>query len=182
MPATARAAKSKDQKGSPDLAGADLAIEERLRALILVKLSEMPLGWIKRNQKSGRQTLEAFLAGRSPLLVEDLGTFAKLLKTTPAALLAEALGSGALLAQVKLLEQLIPTLKQWQAEVEEWRSAITPSPREDAMLEGAEEQDEATEIRALLECISRQHLAGTIAAAQEVAGWQPKGKKPKEET
>ena len=145
--------------------------------MIKAKLSESPLGPAKRSLKIGRQTLDGFLAGQSPLLVEDLGLFAELLNVPPAVLLAEAIGGGPLIAKAKLHEQFIPTMEWWQAEMESLRIGIVPSPREDAMLKGDEEQDEATEMRALLECISRQHLADTIAAAQEMVGWQPRGSK-----
>jgi hypothetical protein len=181
-PATARAEKPKAQRGSTELANGKSAatIDDRIRALVRTRLSSKPLA--KRNRKIRRQTVDRFLASRSALLLEDLYTFAQLLGTTPALLLAEARGNGAILAKVALHEQLIPALKLMQSRVEELRSGITPSPREDAMLEGDEEQDEATEMRALLECISRQHLAETIAAAQEMAGWRlPEGKNREEE-
>lgn len=152
-----------------------LAIGESLRALIKAKLGDVPLD--RRNLSPCSPSVEAFLAGQASLSVEDLGTFAQLFETTPAALFAEALGNWTLVVQVKLLEELIPSLQWWQSEVEQWRSGIPPSPREDAMLEGEEEQDEATQMRVLLECISQQHLGGTIAAAQEMAAWHPKGEK-----
>jgi hypothetical protein len=85
--------------------------------------------------------------------------------------------STAARAARKLDKRFIPAMRQWQEEIEALRSAIAPSPREDAMLEGDEEQDEATEMRALLECLSRQHLADTIAAAQQIAVCNAKEKK-----
>jgi hypothetical protein len=84
--------------------------------------------------------------------------------------------SEVLLVKRKLHEQLIPAMKWWQGEVEQWRSGIPPSPEEEAMLRGDEAQDEATVMRMLLECLSRQHLAETIAAAQQMVGLQPEGK------
>jgi hypothetical protein len=80
-------------------------------------------------------------------------------------------------AAATLHEQFIPAMQRWQAEIEELWSAIKPSPQEDAMLEGDVEQDEATEMRALLECLSHQHLADTIAAAQQIAVCNAKEKK-----
>ena len=78
----------------------------------------------------------------------------------------------------KLQEQFIPAMKWWQGEVAQWRSGIPPSPEEDAMLRGdEEEQDEATVMRMLLECLSRQHLADTIATAEQIAACTTKGKK-----
>jgi hypothetical protein len=180
MPATAQSVKPKAQKGSTELANGKSAsaIDARLRVLIKAKLNEKDrLRWVKRNLKIGRQTVEEFLAGLRPFQIDHLDVFAKLLGTSPALLLAEALGNGTLMAKVALDEQLIPSLQIMQDKVEEWRKGIVPSPREDAMLEGDEEQDEATEMRALLECISRQHLADTIATAQQVASLRPKGKK-----
>jgi hypothetical protein len=176
MPATARAVKPKAQKGSTEPVSAKTVSEigERLRALIGAKVGEKPM---LRRHKIGHQTVDDFLASKSPIRIDGLETMARLLDTTPAALLAEALGSAALVVMAKLLEQLVPTLKWWQKEVEKWRREIVPSPREDAMLEHEEEQDLETELRALLECISKQHLAGTIKAAQEMANWHPKEKK-----
>ncbi|HYN22286.1 MAG TPA: hypothetical protein VE078_15100 [Thermoanaerobaculia bacterium] len=184
MPATAQAAKPKARKRSADPASAQsaLEIEEQLRAFIKAKLAGNPrLRWVEHNLKIGRETVEEFLKRKRSFRLDHLEIFAKLFGTTAALLLAEARGNGAMLAKVALHEQLIPTLKLMQNKVEEWRSGIVPSPREDAMLEGDEEQDEATEMRALLECISRQHLADTIAAAQQMVDWRPMGKNSKEE-
>jgi len=85
--------------------------------------------------------------------------------------------SEMLLVNRKLHEQFIPAMKWWQGEVEQWRSGILPSPEEEAMLRGDAAQDEATVMRMLLECLIRQHLADTIATAQQIVGLHAKRNK-----
>jgi hypothetical protein len=179
MPATARAAKAKVQRGSsePSKGKSVSSTQERLRALIKAKIKEKRLHWATRQMMIGRQTVDEFLDSESPLDFEHLDLFAQFLGTAPAVLLAEAVGNSTLVVEVKLLDEFIPGIQWWKAELESWWSGIVASPREEAMLAGEEEEDEATELRALLECLFRQHLAETITAAQEVAGWHKKRKK-----
>jgi len=94
-----------------------------------------------------------------------------------AAIAAREAKREAQIVTVKLHEEFIPKMKWWQAQTRRWRTGITPSPCEDAMLEGGGEWDEATELRALLECLSEQHLADTIATAEQIAACTTKGKK-----